>query len=177
MGYNNGEYVMYGTAGICRIDGKERRSFDGVHEVEYCRLIPCGADKSVYFIPSETLESKVRRLLTREEIFSLIDSIPDIEPQWIANVGERRETFGQMLKSDDYSKIFCLLKSLYGQKQKRSREGKKLSAADERVMKTAESLVNQEFSIVLGIKPEEVENFIEARTGGGENHVSFPGVE
>lgn len=161
MGYNNGEYVMYGTAGICRIDGRERRSFDGVHEVEYCRLIPCGAEGSVYFIPSDTLESKVRRLLSREKVLSLIDSIPHIEPQWTANAAERRELFGQMLKSDDYSKILCLLKSLYSHKHG---AGKKLASADERLMKTAEGLVDQEFSIVLGIRPDELESFIAART-------------
>lgn len=163
MEYRSGEYVMYGTAGICRIDGRERRSFDGVHEVEYCRLIPYGEGSSVYFVPWDTLESKVRRLHSREEVFALIDSIPRIEPQWTANAAERRELFGRMLKSDDYSKIFCLLKSLYSHKHS---AGKKLASADERLMKAAEGLVSQEFSLVLGIRPDEVEGFIAARVDG-----------
>lgn len=160
MEYRSGEYVMYGAAGICRIDGREMRSFDGVHEVEYCRLIPYGEGSSVYFVPLDTLESKVRRLHSREEVLAFIDSIHDIEPLWTENAAERRRLFGSMLKSDDYSKIFCLLKLLYSHKHS---AGKKLASADEWLMKAAEGLVSQEFSLVLGIRPDEVESFITAK--------------
>lgn len=160
MDFISGEYVMYGTAGICRIEGKENKCFDGIHEKEYFRLIPYRSENSVYYIPSDTIEQKVRHLLTGEEIMSVIGSIPKIKPVWSNDSAERKNLFGDLLKSDDYSKIFCLIKTLYEQKEKNLQSGKRLSSADEKTMKAAENLVSQEFALVLGINPEDVAGYI-----------------
>lgn len=163
MAFCNGEYVMYGTAGVCRISGSEKRSFDGVHSIEYCRLIPYGSENSTYYVPMDTLDTKVRKLITRDEIEAVIAHIPDIATCRNSDNSQRKAIFGDLLKSDDYEKIFCLIKSVYEQRKKRESCGKKLAAADEKAMKAAESMVCQEFSAVLGISPESVTDFIGER--------------
>ena len=160
MAFSIGEYVMYGTSGICRIDGSEEKCFDGVHTSEYIRLIPYTSESSTYYIPAETIDSKVRRLITEDEIYEIIKRIPDIEITWDNDNLKRREFFTGILKSDNYDQLFCLIKSVYDQRQKRQANGKKLTAADEKALKTAEQLMCQEFAVVLGIKPEEVTDFI-----------------
>lgn len=160
MAFSIGEYVMYGTSGICRIDGSEEKCFDGVHTSEYIRLIPYTSESSTYYIPAETIDSKVRRLITEDEIYDIIKRIPAIEITWDNDNFRRRELFTGLLKSDNYDQLFCLIKSVYEQRRKRQANGKKLAAADEKALKTAEQLMCQEFALVLGIKPEEVTNFI-----------------
>ncbi len=161
--FSDGEYVMYGGSGVCRIDGKEKRSFDGIHETEYCKLIPYSSEHSVYYIPADTIEQKVRRLISKEDIYSLIDRLPEIEEMWDSDSNKRKEIFGSLLKSGNYDKIFCLVKSVYNQRRKITAAGRKLASADEKAMKAAENIINQEFSVVLGIKPEEVIAFISER--------------
>lgn len=162
MPFENGEYVMYGSTGICRIDGTEKRSFDGIHTAEYVRLIPYNSDNSTYYIPAETIGEKVRKLISKEDIHAIIQRIPSIEITWDNDNGKRREIFTDLLKSDNYDRLFCLIKSVYDQRQKRMASGKRLAAADEKALKAAENLMCQEFSVVLGIKPEEVTDFITA---------------
>ncbi|MCD7731433.1 MAG: hypothetical protein LUI05_08065 [Oscillospiraceae bacterium] len=161
--FSNGEYVMYGTSGLCRIAGTERRSFDGIHENEYFRLIPYGSENSSYYIPAETIGNKVRKLLTADEIYAVIDRIPSIKPIWDDDNTRRHETFNGMYKSGDYDKIICLIKSVYNQQQIRSAAGKKLPLAEEHMLKAAEKILDSEFAVVLGINPEDVADFISQR--------------
>ena len=161
--FSPGEYVVYGASGICRIDGVEKRSFDGIHENEYFKLTPCGSVSSACYIPADTIDRKVSRLLTAEEVCAVIDRIPCIETVWDPDNTRRRELFGEMYKSGDCGKILCLIKSVYEQQQKRSAAGKKLPSAEEHILRSAENILNSEFAAALGIKPEEVAGFISDR--------------
>ena len=58
-----------------------------------------------------------------------------------------------------------MTRSLHSEKEKRSAQGKKLLAADERAMKAAETLINREFGYVLGIEENKVGEFIKERLG------------
>ena len=53
-----------------------------------------------------------------------------------------------------------MLRGIYLEKQRREAAGKRLNSTDERTMRAAEDMINGEFSFVLGIKPEEVPEFI-----------------
>ena len=53
--------------------------------------------------------------------------------------------------------------SLHIHQENQRQKGKKLMAADERVMHDAEHLINQEFAFVLGIEENQVEEFIKSR--------------
>lgn len=161
--FSTGEYVVYGASGICRIDGVEKRSFDGIHENEYFKLTPCSSESSKYYIPADTINGKVRRLLTAKEVCAAIDRIPCIETVWDPDNTRRREAFSEMFKSGDCDRMLCLIKSVYEQRQKRIAAGKKLPSAEERILRSAENILNHEFAAALGIKPEEVADFISDR--------------
>ncbi len=160
MNYAADDYVVYGTAGVCQIAGIETKSFDGVHEDKYCKLVPVQATGSTYYVPENTLDSKVRKLLSKDEIYTIIDNMPNIEPKWCNDRNERKQIFNAVLKSDDYEKIICMIKSLHAQKEKRISGGKRLSSNDEKTMKLAENLMYQEFAMVLGIDKDDVLQFI-----------------
>lgn len=159
MNCNIGEYVVYNSAEICLIDSIVKRSFDGVNEIEYFKLIPINTSKSSYYIPCENCDSKLRPLLTKDEIYSLIDDMPNISAQWWEDKNERKNIFHSVLKSDDYHKIITMIHSLYVKREK----GEKLLLADQRAMKEAEHLIFQEFAFVLKLDENEVESFIDER--------------
>ena len=156
-----GNYVMYRAAEICRIDGFEKKSFDGVTEREYCILVPVAAERSKYYVPMGCAETKMRRLLDKEQIEALIDAMAsDEQPDWGSTAERRKERFNEVLSSNDYRLIISMMHSLYLERQSRSAQGKKLLAADEKAMKAAEALIDREFAFVLDIPESRVSEYI-----------------
>lgn len=163
MNLSIGDTVVYGNAGICRVESTEKRSFDGVHTTEYYKLLPVSAESSVYYIPVTGAADKLRPLMSRDEILALIDSMPALTPLWSTDAHERKALFQSVLKSDDYSQLIRMLKSIHVHRKSRLDAGKRLLSADEAAMKTAERILYQEFSTVLSIPLEQVEGFISKR--------------
>ncbi len=161
--FSIGDYVVYGSGEICRIAEKTEKCFDGKTEKEYCKLIPLDTVNSTYYIPSDSMDDNVRRLLTREEIYSIIDSMPNAENVWSNDRNERKVRFSELLKSSDFSGIIGMMRSLYEERQKRSANGKQLISSDEKAFTAAENMIHREFAFVLGIKANDVDSFISER--------------
>ena len=163
MSFKVGENVVYISGEICLIEDIVKRSFDGVNELEYYKLSPINTAKSTYYIPCGNYQTKMRHLLTKDEILELIEEMPHSDADWCEDKKERKTLFQSVLKSDDYHKIIKMMHSLYIHRESQLEQGKKLSVSDERAMNDAEHLVYQEFAFVLGIEEREVEGFIEER--------------
>lgn len=166
MSYNTGEYVVYGGTEICLISEIVSRCFDGINKQDYYKLIPENTWNSSYYIPCARFEEKVRPLLTREEIYSIIDDMPAVEENWITNKNERRSVFRETLHSDDYRKLLSMMKGIYTEQQKRISDGKHLTSSDEKVLEASQKLMHREFAFVLGIKEDDVSRFIADRLNG-----------
>lgn len=159
MKLETGEYVVYRMSEICRIEGFEMKCADGVNEREYCVLAPLNSNSARYYVPRDAAAGKLRGLLSRDKIVDIIHGMDGTE-EWCSNPTERKQRHNEILASGDYCRIGSMLRSIYLEKQRRESQGKRLTSTDERMMKEAESMINGEFSFVLGIKPEEVPEFI-----------------
>lgn len=160
------EFVIYGGTEICRLGGRVRKSFDGINETEYCMLIPSGSKSSAYYVPADKLSERVRPLLSREEILAVIDAMPDAEALVIEDKNQRKSEYSRIIKSDDYRAILSVMKTLYTEQKKRDANGKKMISAEEKALTAAQKLLRSEFSIVLGIAEDEVDDFIAERLCG-----------
>lgn len=166
MELQNDTYVVYKSAGVCRVLGQEAQSPDGETEIMYYKLKPVSDQNSTYYVPVANAGDKLRRLLTKEEVLELIDSMPRSAGEgdlWTDNRRERREIYTQILRGDDQYALVQMLSSLYFRKQSSEGAGKRLSSMDESAMKNAESLMLEEFGIVLELAPEDVRKFIDER--------------
>lgn len=161
--FNCGEFVVYGSGEICCVDEVVERCFDGKTKVEYYKIVPREYKKSAYYVPVKTAENEIRRVLTKDEVLSLIDSIPSSDGMWCADKNERKSRFEEVLHSDDTACIMGMLKAIYEERCSRISDGKKLIAADERVFTAAEHIIHGEFAFVLGIGENEVAEFIKNR--------------
>ncbi len=164
--FNAGEYVVYGSGEICCIDEITERCFDGVHKVKYYKISPKEYRNSAYYVPVENAEKEIRRLLTKEEIFEIIDSIPQAEAVWYADKNERKSYFESVLHGDDFTRLVGMIKAIYEERLKRTSDGKKLIASDERAFTTAEHIIHGEIAFVIGIPESEVGEFIRERIEG-----------
>lgn len=158
-----GEYVVYGSGEVCRVEEKTKRCFDGISSNEYYKLAPVEYRNSAYYVPVKTADSGIRRVLTREEVCGMIDRIPETEALRISDKNERAERFGSILKSCDPDGIVGIIKAVYEEREYRAAGGKRLFAADEKAFAAAEHILHGEFAFVLGIKESEVPDFIRER--------------
>lgn len=166
MDFNKDEYVVYRNAGVCRVIEVVPQSMDGEHSLLYYKLKPLADPNSTYYLPVTTASKKLRRLLTPDEVLQLIDHMPDAEHAedlWSDNRRERKERYAQIMKGDDHMAVLQLISSLYFKKISMESAGKRFSSMDETAMKNAETLMLQEFGVVLQLDEHELRALIEQR--------------
>ncbi len=167
--FEKGEYVVYGSGEVCRVEEKTTRCFDGVNKTEYYKLAPVEYKNSAYYVPVKSADTEIRRLLTKDEIYRIIDGIPRAEKVWYNDKTERKSCFDSIIKSDDFMGLIGIIKSLYEERRKRTESGKRLIADDEKAFNAAEHILHGEFAFVLGIKENEVSAFIKNRLSSMNN--------
>ena len=155
------DMVLYGTNGVCRVVDIDERDCGG-RMVEYYILKPIYASNSTVFVPvnNEKLTSKMRYVLTKEEIDAKIRAIPEVQEEWMDDERARKELFKDMVSRADTFELIQLIKMLIEHREKVVARGKKLHVADERMLQEAEKMICDEFSYVLGIPKEEVPSYI-----------------
>ena len=165
--FKTGDTVIYGIHGVCKITGTEENDFSG-EKKQYYVLRPVDSENSTLFVPTdnEKLTSKMHKLLTKEEVDGLIDSMPQNKANWIANDNERKEIYRKIIADGNHSELIGMIKAIYLQKKEREEKGKHLHAADERFFNEAEQVLYSEFQYVLNLNKEDLMSYIFSRIEG-----------
>ena len=159
------DVIIYGAQGVCKITGTEEKILNGKKKT-YFILKPVSDKGSTFFVPTdnELALKKMHRLLTKDEIHKLMDSIPEENALWVENENERKELYKNILAKGDHLELIKMIKAVYAHKKEREAEGKRLHMSDERFFKDAELILYSEFQYVLDITgKEELMNYIFAR--------------
>ncbi|MBQ9065391.1 MAG: CarD family transcriptional regulator [Blautia sp.] len=166
--FSTGEYVIYGRAGICRVEGVTTMDMEGVPKDRlYYVLIPDGKKDGTIYTPVDNMKQVLRPVMTKQEAEQLISSLPEIEELNIENEKLREEKYKECIKSCDGTEMFRIIKTIYTRKQNRMKNGKRVTAVDERYMKLAEDNLYAELSMLLGVPREKMVSYISERI---ENH-------
>ena len=154
--------VLYGAEGVFKIIEITVMDFAG-DKKEYYVLKSLYNENSTVYVPTdkETLLAKMRKILSKEEIYEMIRNMPDEELIWIEDEGERMQAYKEILMKGDHRKIVRLIRTLYLHGQQLKEIGKNLHKVDERFLKDAERILYDEFAYVLNIKPNQVLPFIQ----------------
>ena len=146
------DVVVYGAQGVCKIVGIDEQKIDGVNK-KYFVLKPQDNRGTTFYVPTwnEKALAKMRKVMTKQDVDALIDSMPSKTPTWIANENERKETYKKVLASGDQAAIISMIQAIYLHKKEREAEGKRLHMSDEYFMKDAEQLLYNEWQYVLNM--------------------------
>lgn len=146
------DVIIYGAQGVCEITGTEEKTVSGKKKT-YFVLKPVGDKGSTIFAPTdnELALKKMRRLLTKDEIHRLIDSMRLENAVWVPNENERKELYKSILAKGDHLELIKMIKAIYAHKKEREAEGKRLHMSDERFFKDAEQILYSEFQYVLDL--------------------------
>lgn len=169
MMFEKGDVVTYAAAGVCKVEGTMDKNVKGFSK-QYLVLKPVYEPNCAIYVPTnnEMLMSRVRGVMSEEDIYSLIEALPDIKKEWIDDDIKRTSFFRQTLKSGDRKEIMKMLRVLYLHRQEQLDNGRKFHSADEHFLKEAEHILFDEFAVVLGIEPDEVTGFITDRLNGAK---------
>ena len=170
------DVIIYGTQGVCRIDGIEEKNISGTKK-KYYIVNPVNDNGPTVFAPvdNEHVLKKMRRLLSETEINGLIDAMPDEEVVWIKNDNDRKELYKKTLASGDHMELIKMIKAIYTHKKKRAAEGKRLHVIDEHFFKDAEQILYEEFQYVLKLRnKDELMNYIFSRIEKGVGDSNVP---
>jgi len=171
--FERGEYIIYGTSGVCRVEDVTTMDMKDVpRDRLFYVLAPSSQKGGRIFAPVDNPKTYMRRVMSREEASVLIDEIPDIEELWITNEKQREEHYKACMKSCDCREWIRVIKTLYLRKMERSAQGKRITSTDEKYLKMAEDYLYSELEIPLGIPKNEMEQYITDRiTGSGKQNV------
>ena len=161
--WNIGDTVVHGRDGVCVIeDITEMTVADGSRP--YYVLSPVYDKGGRIYVPADRDTGAVMRApLSKDEINSLIDSIPDQDNAWIDNEKLRQKEYSKVICEGDNADLIGVISALFEKRTEKEHAGRKFHAADERMLSEAQKILHGEFAYVLGISPEDVPGYIHTR--------------
>ena len=154
--YQIGDQVVYGIHGVCRVVDQEERIVDR-KKVVYMALEPVEQEGARYLIPTHNpvAMSKVKPMLTNEELTALLESKEALEDNWIRDENRRKQTYRELISSGDRVRLMQMVRTLYRHKAEQLTAGRKVHICDDNFLRDAEKLLCSEIAAVSGITLEE----------------------
>ncbi|MBE6989003.1 MAG: hypothetical protein E7432_09570 [Ruminococcaceae bacterium] len=157
--YNEGELIVYGASGVCRVG--EKTQMDGK---DYLMLHPVYQRETIY-MPLFSDKIFTRPVITREAAEELICSVINMtaEPVYESKVQLLSQRYDKVLKTYQCHELMYLVMSIYNKRVAAEKNRRKLGLVDERFLKKAEDLLYGELAVALGIPREKVPEYIKLR--------------
>ncbi|MFQ7241341.1 CarD family transcriptional regulator [Agathobaculum sp.] len=155
--YQAGEFIVYGTSGVCKVEAVGKSPFEGEEGKLYYTLTPVAGTETIYLPVDSPVYT--RPVITRAQAERLIAAIPSIEEDHFTSHSLRMSTehYQTVLRSHDCRELVQLIKAVYA---KSRRSGRRVSQIDQRYRKRAEELLHGELAVALGIPIDEVQPYI-----------------
>ena len=147
--YETGQLVVYGTTGVCRVEGTGTPDLKGVTKLYYL-LRPLYQDGVIY-APVDSEKVPIRPVISREEAERLVALIPSLHVQacYGRTLQQLAQHYQSIVQTSDCRELMELTMSIYAKRQKAEQQ--------------AERLLHGELSAALGIPYDQVPDFIASR--------------
>ena len=160
--FSIGEKVVYGANGVYTVEDIRDEELCGEIKKYYILSLFSQNRQDKVFVPldNERLVSKMKKILSQDEIFSLVRSVPSEPMKWIPETRARNERFKEILTRAERAELVHLAKTICLQKEKMISQGKRLFQSDENTLMRIEKILYDEFSLVLDISRDDILSFI-----------------
>lgn len=158
--FKTNDYVVYGSTGVCQVVNIEKGQNDDNSEIEYYVLCPVYSDNITIRVPVNNTSILMRAICSKDDVYSLIKMMPEIETVWIDNDKQRTSDYKAAIKTGRTDEWIKIIKTLNLEREARTSSGRRLRKTDEDILNTAEKYLNEEFAVVLDLSPDEVPGYI-----------------
>lgn len=158
--FNVDDYIMYGMTGVCKVVDITNEKFINGEKRKYYVLNPIYNNDTTIKVPLDNDKIPMRKVISKGDMTSLINDIPNMEILWIDDEKKRMAQFETMLKSGQCEELIKLIRNIKFSKKYARSNGKKLYKSDSDIMKEAKRLLTEEVAIILNIYPNEANSYI-----------------
>ena len=154
--YQKGDYISYSGHGVCKISDIRAMDF-GSGKQDYYIIEPIAAGNATIYLPWDNPKalSRIRPILTKEEIDAIIFSVREEQIPWPNDRKVRTVQFQQILSRRDTRELLMLASCLHKRKTEKG-----LPASELEMLHKTEGMIEQEFSVALNICKEEIGQYI-----------------
>ena len=148
--YQNGDWVMYGIHGVCRVAGTEKQLVNR-KRTQFLVLEPMTQSESRFYLPTEnpTAMAKLKAVLSKDELSELLASDAVRQDAWIQEENHRKQHYRELIGSGDRVAIMKMVSTLYRYKIAQAEAGRKFHQSDENFLRDAEKLLASEIALVM----------------------------
>lgn len=157
--YQKGDYVVYGTKGVCLVEDVAAISWgaDCISAERLCyKLTPQFVKGSTIYAPVGSEKTVIRAVMSGEEAKAVLERAKQLETLWVNDEKEREKSYRSALLSGSSTEWSRIIKTLYLRKRERQKSGKRMTCIDERYLHIAESILFGEMSLPLRMSAKEV---------------------
>lgn len=164
MVYQVGQKLLYGVHGVCNVVDITQRRVDR-KTVEYYELSPVEQPETRYYIPTANpaAVAKLHPIMTVQELDALLDAVKAEGADWIADENRRKLHYRELVANLDRKALFTTVSALLHHKKAQIAAGKKLHLCDENFLRDASKLIEEEFSLVLGLPKQQIGEYIQKK--------------
>ena len=167
--FAQGEHIVYGVNGVCRVEEVCSSPFDKSDPRTYYLLVPLHHPAgSTIYTPVDNRHVPMRRLMTPEEIDRLIAAIPRIGVLTVPAEKKRREVYRAVIEELRPEGYVSVIKTVRARHAELTAAHKHFPVSDMEYGRLAKHLLYSECAQVLGMDEQGVEAYIAQRLGKAE---------
>lgn len=156
-----GEYIVYGTNGICRVEEICSSPFDATDTRPYYLLVPLNNPmSSTIYTPANNERVPMRGLMTREEIEALISCMADVEELVVPVEKQRRELYRTTIATLAPKGYVSVIKTVQRRRAQLAAAHKHFPVTDMEYGRLAKHLLYSEIALVLGMEENSMESYL-----------------
>ena len=162
--YKIGEYVVYGTSGVCEITDVCASPFDKRDTRTFYVLRPVsGASTSLIYTPVDNDRVPMRCLLSLPEAQALMERIAGIPCLTVQEERARREIYRAAIAEAHPEAYVAVIKTIHARRRSFQGTQRRLPDFELEYESTARRHLFAELAVVLGKQTNEVEEYIAER--------------
>ena len=159
-----GEYIVYGTNGICRVEEVCKSPYDKSDPRDYYLLVPVNNPmSSTIYTPVNNERVPMRRLMTVAEIDALISDMPAIELLVVPIEKQRRDLYRNIIGTLSPKGYVQIIKTVHRRREELTAAHKHFPVTDLEYGRLAKHLLYSECAHVLGLAEDSMEQYIADR--------------
>lgn len=161
--FAEGDYISYSCYGVCKVEGTTLMDVPGTAEQRmYYVLKPVYEQNGTVYSPVDNGKVLMRRrILTKKEANDLLEQTSRLEPIQVRDKKMLEERCKEAMQSGECTEWLKVIKTLMLERILRQKQGKKMTATNERYLKTAIDKLCGELAISLEKDKVQVESILE----------------
>ena len=159
--FERDEYVFHESGGICRIADIQKAPLDNMpQDREYYVMKPVHDPNSVIYIPVDSDQIFLRRLMDKNEAEELLDRIPFVRTIEESNAKLLRARYVESMRTHDPVEWVRVIKTVYLRMTAQSTRSRSISETERSFAESAKRNLHTELALALNLPFGDMEDYI-----------------